>query len=177
MTKLARFSNACAARCEELADYLTELLDELADHEDIGIQPYHVPKSLIDPRSVHTMDPASFLISFFRTGDLLLDPVLPDNAPDSHTFVNEDSREWFEDQEIWPTGFFKSTNTHFFTVDEVASAVAEWVCKFSSYFLGLVLSYLIFRFQGRTSFPSLAQVPQAQVPQQKPQKAVAMQSK
>ena len=114
----------------------------------------------------------------FRTGDLLLDPVVPENAPDSHTFVNEDSLEWFEDQEIWPTGFFKSTNSHFFSVDDVATAVAEWVRRFSSYFLRLgSLSYLVFRFQGRICFPRLAQVPQAQVPQQEPQKAVAMRFK
>jgi hypothetical protein len=61
-----------------------------------------------------------------RTGDLLLDPIVPDNALDFNTFVNQNSREWIEAQAVWPTGSFASS-THFFDVMEVKEAVAEWV--------------------------------------------------
>jgi hypothetical protein len=58
---------------------------------------------------------------------LLVDPVVPDNAPNSSTFVNEDSRDWFEDQDLWPIGLVELTNSHFADVDDVEAAVADWV--------------------------------------------------
>lgn len=74
----------------------------------------------------------SFLTCFVfrRTGDLLLDPVLPDNVFGLHIFVNEESRDWFEAQEVRPTGSFASSASRFADVEQVREAVAEWVCAF-----------------------------------------------
>jgi hypothetical protein len=62
--QLAHFSTACDQQSPELAEYLTDLLDALSDGEDVGVEPYQVPRRLIDLRSVHTMDLTSFLTSF-----------------------------------------------------------------------------------------------------------------
>jgi len=59
---------------------------------------------------------------------LLVDPVVPESAPDSSTFVNEESREWFDDQDLWPTGLVELNNFHFTDVADVKAAVADWVC-------------------------------------------------
>jgi hypothetical protein len=61
----------------------------------------------------------------------LLDPVLPKNAPNLHTFVNQGSKDYFEAQEVWPTGCFISPISHFVNVASVKEAVAEWVRFFS----------------------------------------------
>lgn len=57
----------------------------------------------------------------------MLEPILPDNTPNLHTFVNEESRGYFEGQEVWPTGSFTSSISHFSDVAQVREAVAEWV--------------------------------------------------
>ncbi len=36
----------------ELASFLSEFLDELGDGEDVGVEPYQVPRRLIDPKFV-----------------------------------------------------------------------------------------------------------------------------
>jgi hypothetical protein len=59
---------------------------------------------------------------------LLVDPVVPDNAPDSSIFVNEDSREWFEDQELWPVGIFEPADSEFSDAEDAEAAVDDWVC-------------------------------------------------
>jgi len=78
--------------------------------------------------------------SFFRTGDLLLNPVLPDNTPTLHIFVNEESRHYFEAKEEWPMGYFRSSIPHFSNVAQVREAVAEWVCSFAAFFLSSFFS-------------------------------------
>lgn len=57
----------------------------------------------------------------------MLNPVLPDNTPTLHIFVNEESRHYFEAQEVWPTGYFKLSMPHFSNVVQVREAVAEWI--------------------------------------------------
>src|SRR6266511_1348992 len=115
----AYFATACEQHSTELASFLSEFLDELGDGEDVGVEPYQVPRRLIDPKFVTRCFCAlGFCCDwcFFRTGDLLLDPVLPDNPPHPHTFVNEASRDYFESQAVWPTGSFTSSIPHFSTV-------------------------------------------------------------
>ena len=48
--QLAHFASACDQHSTELASFLSELLDELSDGEDVGLEPYQVPRNLIDPR-------------------------------------------------------------------------------------------------------------------------------
>ncbi len=48
--QLAYFATACDKHSIELADFLYELLDELNDGEDVGVEPYQVPRRLIDPK-------------------------------------------------------------------------------------------------------------------------------
>ncbi|KAF8816987.1 hypothetical protein BYT27DRAFT_6954941 [Phlegmacium glaucopus] len=124
MLESAHFATACDLYAGDLADFLSELLDKLSDGDGVGVEPYQVPRRLIDP----------------KTGDLLLNPVLLDDAPTLHTFVNEESRHYFEAQEVWPTGYFGSSIPHFSNVTQVREAVAEWVCSFA------VLFYLPFFF-------------------------------
>src|SRR5260221_9723056 len=93
---------------------------------------------------------------FFRTGDLLLEPVLPDNTPNLHTFVNEESRSYFEDQEVWPTGSFTSSISHFSDVAQVREAVAEWVgphAVFLSSFRFCGLKPISFKISGKDLLP------------------------
>jgi len=47
---LAHFATAYDLQSAELADYFSDLLDELNDDEDLGVEPYRVPRRLIDPR-------------------------------------------------------------------------------------------------------------------------------
>jgi hypothetical protein len=131
--QLAHFATACDQYSTELTNFLSDLLDDLSDDEDAGVEPYQVPRRLIDPKFRRSIFWAStsFLTFFFRTGDLLLDPVLPDNAPNSCTFVNEESKDYFEAQAVWPTGFFTLSNCHFSNVTEVREAVADWVRAFA----------------------------------------------
>jgi hypothetical protein len=63
-----------------------------------------------------------------RTGDLLLNPVCPHNAPNGHLFVNMDSKDWFEAQPEWPSGNIGSHLSAFSDVAQVEEAVAQWVC-------------------------------------------------
>lgn len=75
----------------------------------------------------------------------MLNPVLPDNAPALHIFVNEESRQYFETQEVWPTGYFRLSIPHFSNVAQVREAVAEWVCSFAAlFFILLFFSVLSF---------------------------------
>jgi hypothetical protein len=69
-----------------------------------------------------------------RTGDLLLNPVCPNNAPNGHIFVNTDSKDWFEAQSEWPSGNIGSHLSAFSDVAQVEEAVAEWVCVIATWF-------------------------------------------
>jgi len=61
----------------------------------------------------------------------LLDPVRPYNTPNLHTFVNKESKAYFEAETVWPTtGSLTSSIPHFFDVAQVRKAVAEWVRVF-----------------------------------------------
>ena len=60
----------------------------------------------------------------------MLNPVVPDNTLALHIFVNEESRHYFEAQEVWPTGYFRLSVPHFSSVAQARDAVAEWVCSF-----------------------------------------------
>ena len=126
------FATACDEHSTELASFRSDLLDELSDGEDVGVEPYQVPRRLIDFKFRRRMflNFDFFFDCFFRTGDLLLDPVLPDNAPNLHTFVNEESRDYLEAQVVWPTGSSMSSIPHFSNVAQVREAVAEWVRRF-----------------------------------------------
>ena len=128
----AHFAIACNRHLTGLASFLSELLAKLGDGEEIGVEPYQVPRRLIDPkfrcRMFLSFD--SFLTGFSRTGDLLLDPVCPDNTPNL-TFVNKESKDYFEAQTVWPTGSFISSTPHFSNVAQVKEAVAEWVRAFA----------------------------------------------
>jgi len=46
----AHFATACDQHSTELASFLSELLEELSDDEDVGVEPYQVPRRLIDPK-------------------------------------------------------------------------------------------------------------------------------
>jgi len=50
--QLAHFASACDQHSSALASFLTDFLDELSDDEDVGVEPYQVPRSLIDPKFV-----------------------------------------------------------------------------------------------------------------------------
>jgi hypothetical protein len=57
-----------------------------------------------------------------RTGDFLVDPVHPSNAP-SRTFVNRTSQTWCE-QGPWPAGYSVSCNM---AASQLKKALATWV--------------------------------------------------
>jgi len=46
----AHFATACDLHTANLASFLSELLDELSDGDDVGVEPYQVPRRLIDPK-------------------------------------------------------------------------------------------------------------------------------
>ena len=69
-----------------------------------------------------------------RTGDLLLNPVRLNNAPNGHVFVNTDSKDWFEAQSKWPSGNIGSHLFAFSDVTQVKEAVAQWVCMIVTWF-------------------------------------------
>ena len=46
----AHFATACDLYSADLASFLSELLDELSDGDDVGVEPYQVPRRLIDPK-------------------------------------------------------------------------------------------------------------------------------
>ena len=46
----AHFATACDRHSTELASFLSELLDKLSYGEDVGVEPYQVPRRLIDPK-------------------------------------------------------------------------------------------------------------------------------
>jgi hypothetical protein len=69
-----------------------------------------------------------------RTGDLLLNPVSPKNAPNGHIFVNTDSKEWFEAQYKWPSGNIGSHLSAFSDIPQVEEAIAQWVCVIATRF-------------------------------------------
>jgi hypothetical protein len=48
--QLAYFATAYDQHSTELASFLAELLDEMSDGEDVGVEPYQVPGRLIDPK-------------------------------------------------------------------------------------------------------------------------------
>jgi hypothetical protein len=134
MMQSAYFATACDKQSETLAIYLSKFLDELGDNEDIGVNPYQIPRRLIDPKFACKMslrmDFSSDLLSFrfdFRTGDLLTEPVFVDKGPSSRLAVSRESSEWFEAQPSWPKGSLAPSISHFANVVQVRDAVAEWV--------------------------------------------------
>ncbi|KAJ7446553.1 hypothetical protein FB451DRAFT_1412223 [Mycena latifolia] len=90
----------------ELAQVLTEMVRD-ANLGEIGSEPYSVPRALID----------------FKTGELLVDPVRPRNAP-PHTFVNSTSKAWFESQRMWPAG---PCVAQYDSATQLKKAVASWI--------------------------------------------------
>lgn len=94
-----------------MVDLVDDLLDNVALAKTIGFEPYVTPVNLLDP----------------KTGDLLTDPVCPDNAP-GIIFVNNDSCEWFEDGP-WPRGPFSSSGL---SLAQTREAVSKWVCAFTA---------------------------------------------
>jgi hypothetical protein len=112
-----------------LVDYLFSLLDNFdEDSEDVGVEPYNIPRNIMDPKCAFNFglpDVHSDLSS--RTGDLLLNPVCPKNAPNGHIFVNTDSKNWFEAQSKWPSGNIGSHLSAFSDIPQVEEAVAQWV--------------------------------------------------
>jgi len=46
----AHFAIACDQHSTELSNLLSELLDELGGGENVGVEPYQVPRRLIDPK-------------------------------------------------------------------------------------------------------------------------------
>ncbi|KAF8148358.1 hypothetical protein K438DRAFT_1989266 [Mycena galopus ATCC 62051] len=107
MKELSCFISAIASDTmkEELRAFLIQLLDgpEIAM---IGIEPFSVPRKLID----------------FRTGELLTDPVHPINAPPG-VFVNSTSEPWLE-KGSWPLGHSISSTL---LGPQLKTAVATWI--------------------------------------------------
>jgi len=66
--QLANFASACDQHSPVLASFLSDFLDELSDDEDVGAEPYQVPRRLIDPKFVAGCFPAFyyFLTGFFQ---------------------------------------------------------------------------------------------------------------
>ena len=49
--QLAHFASASADQTDDLVDYLLSLLDNLdEDSEDVGVEPYNIPRNIIDPK-------------------------------------------------------------------------------------------------------------------------------
>ena len=46
----AHFAIACVQHSTEMFNLLSELLDELGGGENVGVEPYQVPRRLIDPK-------------------------------------------------------------------------------------------------------------------------------
>jgi len=46
----AHFAIACDQHSTEVSNLLSELLDELGGGENVGVEPYQVPRRLIDPK-------------------------------------------------------------------------------------------------------------------------------
>ncbi|KAJ7739067.1 hypothetical protein DFH07DRAFT_840632 [Mycena maculata] len=90
---------------EDLRTFLIQLLDS-HDVAMIGIEPFCVPRKFVD----------------FRSGELLTDPVHPNNAP-PQVFVNSTSRQWLE-QGIWPAGHSVPSDLQ---APQLKNAVAAWV--------------------------------------------------
>lgn len=85
-----------------------------------------------------------------RTGDLLLTPVCPNNAPNGQIFVNMDSKNWFEAQSEWPSGNIGLHLPAFSDVAQVEEAVVQWVCVLATWFVVFVLSAISSRCQPAT---------------------------
>ncbi|KAK7050214.1 putative bifunctional E2/E3 enzyme [Favolaschia claudopus] len=107
MRKLASFVSAAenAETREQLKIFLVEHVDKSESITSIGTEPFDVPRKFLD----------------FKTGDLMTDPVHPNNAP-VKTFVARSSRDWFED-DPWPMGHSVSANL---TATQLKKAVAAW---------------------------------------------------
>ncbi|KAJ6517095.1 hypothetical protein DFH09DRAFT_1373692 [Mycena vulgaris] len=91
---------------EKLAQFVMDMLQD-AQSDVIGTEPYSVPRTLVD----------------FKTGDLLVDPIRPKNAP-LRTFVNSTSKAWFESQPRWPLGHCV---LEYDSVTKLKKAVATWI--------------------------------------------------
>ncbi|KAJ7125758.1 hypothetical protein C8R43DRAFT_1135085 [Mycena crocata] len=98
---------------EDMNGELSQMLSDIACDADadvmIGEEPYAVPRALVD----------------FKTGELLVDPVRPKNAP-RQTFVNSTSKDWFESQPVWPAGH---SVAQYDSVPKLKKAVATWVAR------------------------------------------------
>ncbi|KAJ7155126.1 hypothetical protein C8R46DRAFT_436742 [Mycena filopes] len=93
---------------EQLQATLTQLAaDSLVElSESVGDAPYDVPRKFLD----------------FRTGELLLDPFHPDNAP-SRVFVNRTTEPFYRHLS-WPLGHSVSANM---AAPQLKKAVLAWV--------------------------------------------------
>ncbi|KAJ6568826.1 hypothetical protein B0H19DRAFT_687778 [Mycena capillaripes] len=100
------FATADAVMGQELREFLVQLVEDSAETVAIGVEPFDVPTKFID----------------FKTGDLLTNPVHPDNAP-SRIFVSPPTRTWCE-QGPWPAGHAISANM---SGPQLKKAVASWV--------------------------------------------------
>lgn len=95
---------------DDMTDELPRLLRDAtqkANLASVGTEPFNIPRALVD----------------FKTGDLLLDPLRPKNAP-KHTFVNSTSKLWFESQRKWPSG---PCVAKYDTVTKLKKDVADWI--------------------------------------------------
>jgi hypothetical protein len=58
---LAYFASASADPTAELVDYLLDLLGNLdEDSEDVGTEPYNIPRKLIDPKCALSIELPGF---------------------------------------------------------------------------------------------------------------------
>ncbi|KAJ7827101.1 hypothetical protein B0H13DRAFT_2439813 [Mycena leptocephala] len=99
------FAVGNATMTEQMRLFLVQLVLHSAEVVAVGVEPYDVPRKFVD----------------FRTGDFLVDPVHPSNAP-SRTFVNRTSQTWCE-QGPWPAGYSVSCNM---AASQLKKALATW---------------------------------------------------
>ena len=93
----AHFATACDQHSTELASFLSELLEELSDDEDVGVEPYQVPRRLIDPKFRRGMF-LSFDLFFFLVLVLFQDwrPVARPCPPGQRAKSSHICQQWIE---------------------------------------------------------------------------------
>jgi len=140
----AHFAVAYNQHSTELSNSLSELLGKLGAGENVGVEPYRVPRRLIDPKFCRWVFWSIDLYwLLFRTGNLLLDPVLPKNAPNLHTIVNQELKDYFEAEEAWPTGSFILPISHFVSV----ARSERGGCRMGTVFLSPVCGLKLMSFK------------------------------
>ncbi|KAJ7728334.1 hypothetical protein B0H16DRAFT_242968 [Mycena metata] len=100
------FAAANATLRGQLQSLLIRLTTDSAAKLSVGEEPYDVPQKFLD----------------FRTGELLVDPVHPDNAP-ARVFVNRGTEVWYRHWP-WPLGHCVSANM---AGPQLKKAVMAWV--------------------------------------------------